>query len=97
MTQLQTSPFLWDLLLLVKIYSQYFGIYIIYLDFYSWHNLYMPIDPITISTLVAVIFTGITQLVQLYFDYKLAEHQQVGHVYKVYESNCCSSMKDKDT
>jgi hypothetical protein len=56
----------------------------------------MPIDPITICTLVGVIITGITQIVQLYFDYKVAEHQQAGHVYKVYESNCCSSIKEND-
>lgn len=55
----------------------------------------MP-DPITIITLVTVIITGISQIVQIYFDYKLAEHQQAGHVYKVYESNCCNTIQHEE-
>jgi hypothetical protein len=50
-------------------------------------------DPITITTLVAVILAGITQIAQLYFDYKMAEHQGGASVYKVYESNCCSTVE----
>jgi hypothetical protein len=53
----------------------------------------MIIDPITIATLVTVIVAGITQLAQLYFDYKRDAHHNTEHIYKVYESNCCSTIK----
>jgi hypothetical protein len=49
-------------------------------------------EAITIATLVTVIITGVTQIAQLYFDYKLAEHQNSTHIYKVHESNCCSTV-----
>ena len=53
-------------------------------------------EAITIATLVTVIITGITQIIQVYFDYKLAEHQNSSHIYKVYESACCSTTIQQD-
>jgi hypothetical protein len=53
----------------------------------------MTIDPITIATLVTVIITEVTQLIQIYFDYKRDEHNNSAHIYKVYESNCCTTIK----
>jgi hypothetical protein len=54
------------------------------------------IDPITIATLVTVIVTGISQIIQLYFDYKLSDKQGHASIYRVYESNCCSSIKENE-
>jgi hypothetical protein len=53
-------------------------------------------DPITIITLVTVIITGISQIAQLYFDYKRDEHSNSSHIYKEYKSNCCSTVKEDD-
>lgn len=54
------------------------------------------IDPITITTLVTVIFTSLTQVIQLYFDYKVNRKQGHDDVYKVYESNCCNTELQSD-
>jgi hypothetical protein len=54
------------------------------------------IDPLTVATLVTVILTGITQLAQLYFDYKRDKHQNSSHIYKLYKSNCCSTITEDD-
>jgi hypothetical protein len=53
----------------------------------------MAIDPITITTLVTVIITGVSQLIQIYFDYKRDQHSNSAQIYKVYESNCCSTVQ----
>jgi hypothetical protein len=66
-------------------------LYITHILFIFYNNYIM--DPITISTLVAVTIGGILQIIQIYFDYKIAEHHQVGHIYNVYEFNCCSTIK----
>jgi hypothetical protein len=50
-------------------------------------------EAVTIATLVTVIITGVTQIAQLYFDYKLAKHSNSAQIYKVYESNCCSIIQ----
>lgn len=53
----------------------------------------MP-DPVTIVTLVTVIITAGTQLVQMYFDYK--HHELEGHssIYRpiTLQSSCCSDV-----
>lgn len=55
----------------------------------------MP-DPITIATLITVVFTGVSQLIQIYFDYRLTTKQGHNDIYKVYESNCCVTVQDSD-
>jgi hypothetical protein len=42
-------------------------------------NIWVKVDPISVITLVTVIITGLSQIVQIYFD-KLAKHQQAGYV-----------------
>jgi hypothetical protein len=56
----------------------------------------MIIDLIKIATLVTVIVTGVTQLIQIYFDYKRDQHSNSAQIYKVYESNCCSTVKHEE-
>ena len=55
----------------------------------------MP-DPILIATLVTAVITGITQLVQIYFDYKrdVAGNQQE-HIY-TFTSACCSTINESE-
>jgi hypothetical protein len=53
----------------------------------------MP-DILLICTLVGTIFTGVTQIIQNYFDYKAAEHNGQSDIYKVYQSNCCSTIEE---
>lgn len=55
----------------------------------------MP-EPLLITTLIATIFTGITQLAQIYFDYRTAEKSGHSDVYKVYNSNCCSTVIESE-
>lgn len=52
-------------------------------------------DPILISVLVASIGGIITQVVQIYLDYKA--HQQQGHDYfKSFSSNCCTTIVNEN-
>jgi hypothetical protein len=53
-------------------------------------------EAITIATLVTVIITGVTQIAQLYFDYKRDQHSNSAHIYKVYKSNCCSTIQQDE-
>jgi hypothetical protein len=55
----------------------------------------MP-DILLICTLIGTIFTGATQLIQIYFDYKTAEYHGHSDIYKVYQSNCCSTVQKLD-
>lgn len=50
----------------------------------------MP-EPISVITLITVIITGITQGIQLFLDYRLAQHQGNANAYRVYESECFSN------
>jgi hypothetical protein len=56
------------------------------------------VEALSIVTLVTVIITGCTQLVQMYIDYKV--HQKQGHtdVYSTrqFQSNCCSTIELSD-
>jgi hypothetical protein len=56
-------------------------------------NNIMP-DILLICTLVRTIFTGVTQVIQIYFNYKTAKHHGHSDIYKVYQSNCCSIIKE---
>jgi hypothetical protein len=51
-------------------------------------------DILLICTLVESIFTGVTQIVQVYFDYKTAKHHGYSDIYKVFQSNYCSTIED---
>jgi hypothetical protein len=57
----------------------------------------MP-DPLLISTLVISIFTGITQLIQSYIDYKRDKLNNNNELYEVknYSSSCCNINVDSD-
>lgn len=55
----------------------------------------MP-EVITIVTLVATCLTFCAQIFQSYFDYKTAEHNGHSGIYKVYNSNCCSTVIESD-
>jgi hypothetical protein len=53
-------------------------------------------EAVTIATLVTVIITEVTQIVQLYFDYKRDQHSNSAQIYKIYESNCCSTIQQDE-
>ena len=55
----------------------------------------MP-EPVLVATLVTALFTGVTQLAQMFFDYKKAQlDNQHEHIYTI-TSACCSTVNESD-
>lgn len=52
------------------------------------------LDPVSIATLIAVIFNGISQVVQMILDYKKNQRSGHGEIYEMknFQSNCCSNF-----
>lgn len=49
-----------------------------------------------ITTLVVCVLTAVTNIFQIYFDYKKAEVQGHSHIYRDYQSECCNIKINDD-
>lgn len=55
-------------------------------------------DPVALSTLAVAVIGGLSQLLQIYFDYKRDQHHKTDHIYtSSWQSNCCVNVNQEQT